>query len=218
VAAGAKWCGGAWSSSLSSEVKVYGLQGLGNNQKCTWQFIASTNSKAPAFEMTGKANKNSFLLQVIEWADHKTFTAGSTLNTWADSVLNKKFYFVGLSTTIYKPVKGSDAALNKAVFGSQFFNPIKAITPAKVSNAFVKRWNGTDANSVIETGLEKGTVTLRNAGDSKAISESYRPGSLGMAQYHDRSVMFNNELRFVDSYWIGQSTKVFNNVLTSYNK
>lgn len=59
---GTKWCAGAWSNSLSSEVTVKAQKGLGATTKCSFQFVATSATKAPAFELGGNPAAFTFLV------------------------------------------------------------------------------------------------------------------------------------------------------------
>jgi len=77
-----KWCVGAWSNSLASDVSVKITDGLNGKTKCTFQFIASSNTKAPAFELSGGVLDFGFLIQAVEWTDLASVNSFATFNSW----------------------------------------------------------------------------------------------------------------------------------------
>jgi hypothetical protein len=75
---GADWCGGMWSMKVDTKKTVAALTGFDKATKCTWQFIASANTKAPAFKIT-KSQIFTYMVQIVEWADDAKIGSNSKM-------------------------------------------------------------------------------------------------------------------------------------------
>lgn len=198
---GKKWCGGAWSNTLTNDVSVKIFNGLSHKTKCTFQFIADAKDKAPSFTLSGMIPSYTYLLQTVEWADAANFDGNSVLNK-QDSATMKgtPFYMASGDNTFNSAHATKTDVLNKAVDGALFFNPI------------TNKSADADFNSLKESDIDTKSSMIPNP-------DNFIPGSLGNAIYYDRSTGINKDtIRTVDSYFIEEQIASYNVAAKAYNQ
>jgi len=121
---GTKWCVGAWSNSLASDVAVKVMKGLTAKTKCSFQFIANASTKAPAFELSGSVKSHDFMIQAIEWTDVLKLNSYTTLNAFTNAELVASPYYIASANDVY--TAGNAAAVSGGITGSVYFNPVIA--------------------------------------------------------------------------------------------
>lgn len=121
---GTKWCVGAWSNSLASDVAVKVMKGLTAKTKCSFQFIANASTKAPAFELSGSVLAHTFMIQAVEWTDSAKLDSYTTLGSWSNTELTAAPFYMASANDKY--TAGNSVAVSSGITGAVYFNPVKA--------------------------------------------------------------------------------------------